>query len=111
MAAFCLLVLVDCDAIGVDDTVADHWPEFARAGKQRVTVRQALSHQEALVALRDPEPPGVLFDWERATALLAATAISAASSSGAQTAGRSDVLARTGGGLVVARPPHRHACR
>jgi CubicO group peptidase (beta-lactamase class C family) len=74
MAAFCVLVLVDRGAIGLDHTVARHWPEFAQAGKERVTVRQALSRQAGLIALREPQPLEILFDWERACHLLAAEA-------------------------------------
>lgn len=74
MAAFCVLVLVDRGLIGLDDTVAAHWPEFAQAGKAGVTVRQALSHQAGLVALREAQPAEALFDWHRVCALLAAEA-------------------------------------
>src|SRR3954470_23752094 len=38
MAAFCVMVLVDRGLIGLDDRVADHWPEFAAARKEAVTV-------------------------------------------------------------------------
>src|SRR5690349_10890856 len=54
MAAFCVLVLVDRGLVGLDGRVARHWPEFAAAGKQDVTVRQLLSHQAGVVALRTP---------------------------------------------------------
>jgi CubicO group peptidase (beta-lactamase class C family) len=74
MAAFCVLLLVDRGALALDDPVARHWPEFAQAGKERVTVRQLLSHQAGLVALRDQPPPDLLFDWDRTCALLAAEA-------------------------------------
>ena len=72
MAAFCVLVLSDRGALGVDDPVSDWWPEFAQAGKERITLRQMLSHQAGLVALRDPQPTDVLLDWERVCELLAA---------------------------------------
>src|SRR5262249_27757828 len=72
MAAFCVLVLVDRGALALGDPVARWWPEFAQAGKEQVTVRQALSHQAGLVALRDPQPAEVLLDWQRACRLLAA---------------------------------------
>jgi CubicO group peptidase (beta-lactamase class C family) len=72
MAAFCVLVLVDRGALALDDPVAAHWPEFGQAGKEHVTVRQALSHQAGLVALRHPQPAEVLLDWDGACALLAA---------------------------------------
>jgi CubicO group peptidase (beta-lactamase class C family) len=72
MSAFCVLVLVERGAIKLDDPMTRYWPEFGQMGKERVTVRQALSHQAGVVALRDPQPPEVLFDWDRACALLAA---------------------------------------
>lgn len=34
-----------------DDPVAAHWPEFARAGKGAITIRQLLAHQAGLAAL------------------------------------------------------------
>ncbi|PYI56896.1 serine hydrolase domain-containing protein [Paenibacillus flagellatus] len=34
-----------------DDPVAKHWPEFARNGKERITIRQLLAHQAGLSAL------------------------------------------------------------
>ena len=72
MAAFCVLLLVDRGALPLDAPVAQWWPEFGQAGKERVTVRQALSHQAGLVALREPQPAEVLLDWDRVCALLAA---------------------------------------
>lgn len=47
-----------------------HWPEFAQAGKERVTVRQLLSHQAGLVAQREPQPTEAIFDWARICELL-----------------------------------------
>jgi CubicO group peptidase (beta-lactamase class C family) len=72
MAAFCVLLLVDRRYLALHDPVARHWPEFAQAGKERVTVRQLLSHQAGLVALRGRPPPDLLFDWDRTCSLLAA---------------------------------------
>jgi CubicO group peptidase (beta-lactamase class C family) len=74
MAAFCVLVLVDRGALSLEDPVARHWPEFAQSGKERVTVRQLLSHQAGLVALREPAPHEAIFDWNRVCELLAAQA-------------------------------------
>jgi CubicO group peptidase (beta-lactamase class C family) len=34
-----------------DDRVSKHWPEFAQHGKDRITIRQLLSHQAGLYAL------------------------------------------------------------
>ncbi|HEX6030401.1 MAG TPA: serine hydrolase domain-containing protein, partial [Tepidiformaceae bacterium] len=73
-AAACLLLLVDRGQVALDEPVATYWPEFARAGKERVTLRQLLSHQAGLLGLREPHPPEAIFDWERMTSLLAAEA-------------------------------------
>lgn len=62
LAAFTVLVLADRGEIDLDAAVARYWPEFAAHGKGEVTVRQLLSHQAGLVALRDPVPAAELFD-------------------------------------------------
>jgi CubicO group peptidase (beta-lactamase class C family) len=48
MAAFCVLVLVDRGVVGLDDVMARYWPEFARAGKDRVTVHIGIGRDEQL---------------------------------------------------------------
>jgi CubicO group peptidase (beta-lactamase class C family) len=45
----CLVVLHHDGLVELDKPVADHWPEFAVAGKERVTVRQLLAHSAGLV--------------------------------------------------------------
>ncbi|MCW4045002.1 MAG: beta-lactamase family protein [Candidatus Bathyarchaeota archaeon] len=40
--------------IGFDETVATYWPEFAQNNKEKITVRQLLSHQAGLCALDKP---------------------------------------------------------
>lgn len=72
IAACCVLVLVDRGALSLEDPVSRHWPEFAQAGKGDITVRQLLSHQAGLVALREPQPRDAIFDWSRICSLLAA---------------------------------------
>ncbi len=39
--------------------------EFAAAGKERVTLRQLLSHRAGLPALHAPLPAEALYDWRR----------------------------------------------
>ncbi|WP_342372770.1 serine hydrolase [Propioniciclava soli] len=66
-------LLVERGALGLDDLVADHWPEFAARGKGAVTVRQLLSHQAGLPFATDP--PLIwddLLDPHRAARVLAA---------------------------------------
>jgi CubicO group peptidase (beta-lactamase class C family) len=49
--------------LGLDASVTRYWPEFGAAGKEAVTVRQLLSHQAGLPAVRRRLPPGAMFDW------------------------------------------------
>ncbi len=67
-----LLALGAGRAAHYDARVASYWPEFAAAGKENVTVRQAISHQAGLNAPpRDWTLNGDLLDWNTATELLA----------------------------------------
>ena len=70
MVAACALLLVDRGRVELDAPVARYWPGFGSAGKERVTVRQLLSHQAGLPALRADVPPAEIFDWERIVARL-----------------------------------------
>jgi CubicO group peptidase (beta-lactamase class C family) len=47
----CLLHLLQERRIGIDRTVTEFWPEFAQAGKEKITLAQLLSHQAGLCAL------------------------------------------------------------
>jgi CubicO group peptidase (beta-lactamase class C family) len=51
--------------------VAHYWPEFAAAGKDTITVGQALSHQAGLSAPRADFSEADIIDWTLATSLLA----------------------------------------
>ncbi len=57
-----------------DAPVAQYWPEFAQAGKDRVTVAQLLSHQAGLCGIADEMPPETWLDWDEVTRRLAAMA-------------------------------------
>jgi CubicO group peptidase (beta-lactamase class C family) len=74
MAAICLLILADRGEIDLDAPVATYWPEFAAEGKDRVTVAQVMGHTAGLPGWDPPIAPEVLYDWDRATAALAAGA-------------------------------------
>ena len=54
-----------------DAPVASYWPEFAAAGKERVTVRQLLSHQAGLCAIDEPLGLDDLLDLDRVGAAVA----------------------------------------
>lgn len=54
-----------------EERVCAYWPEFAQAGKERVTVRQLLSHQAGLFALDAPVDREVVADLDRLAVALA----------------------------------------
>lgn len=64
-SASCALLLAGRGELHLDDAVTKYWPEFGRAGKNTVTVRQMLSHQAGLIALREDLPREAIFDRER----------------------------------------------
>lgn len=65
LVATCAARLVGQGRLDFDDRVSRHWPEFAAEGKDAVTVRQLLSHQAGLPAIRDPLPDEAIYDWGR----------------------------------------------
>jgi CubicO group peptidase (beta-lactamase class C family) len=68
------LMLVDRGLLDVHAPVATYWPEFAAAGKQGVQVRHLLSHTSGVSGLEHPAVIEDLYDWESATARMAAQA-------------------------------------
>lgn len=54
LASMALSLLVDRGQLDPQATVATYWPGFAKAGKDRVTVRQLLSHRAGLCAIETP---------------------------------------------------------
>src|SRR5256886_12623511 len=47
----CVLHVLQENKIDIDRRVAEFWPEFAQAGKDKITLAQLLSHQAGLCAL------------------------------------------------------------
>lgn len=74
MTALCMLLLVDRGLLDVDAPVAKYWPEFATNGKDNVLVRHIMSHTAGLPGWDEPIDVSVLYDWDKACALLAAQA-------------------------------------
>ncbi|WP_292518401.1 serine hydrolase domain-containing protein [Methanoculleus sp.] len=54
-----------------DERVSTYWPEFARAGKDRITVRQLLSHQAGLFALDERPDRSLVANLDRLAVVLA----------------------------------------
>jgi CubicO group peptidase (beta-lactamase class C family) len=71
-AAVAALQLVGEGRLDLDAPIAECWPEFATADKQRITLRHLLSHQAGLPALRGLLEPEALYDWHRMCEALAA---------------------------------------
>lgn len=74
MAALLIARLVDQGKLDYRQTVASVWPEFGQAGKEAVTVEQAISHQAGLSGFPDEMDPVTWFDWDAICAKLAAMA-------------------------------------
>ena len=71
LCAIACMRLVDEGRLDLDARVARYWPEFEQGGKQDVTVRQLLSHQAGLPAIRKPLPDGAALEWDTIVAALA----------------------------------------
>jgi CubicO group peptidase (beta-lactamase class C family) len=54
-----------------DERVATYWPEFAQAGKERITVRQLLAHQAGLFAFDEHVDREVVGDLDRLADVMA----------------------------------------
>lgn len=68
-----VLQLVDDGLIGLDDPIAEHWPAFGAAGKEKATVRHALCHRAGVPAIRDRLGDDDLYDFRRMAKAVAAT--------------------------------------
>jgi CubicO group peptidase (beta-lactamase class C family) len=65
LTATCLHILADRGLVDYQAPVATYWPEFAKKGKEHITVYHLLTHQAGLA----PVPEGIyddgLYDWDR----------------------------------------------
>lgn len=74
MTALTALLIADRGELDFDAPVAKYWPEFAANGKAGVTVGHLMSHSAGLSGWKTPITNDDLYDWEKATSLLAAQA-------------------------------------
>ena len=72
VTTFCLMHLATQGKLELDAPVTLYWPEFGQAGKERVTVRQLLSHQAGLCSIAQSVAMADLANWDRVVGLLAA---------------------------------------
>jgi CubicO group peptidase (beta-lactamase class C family) len=61
----------DFGAAGYDVPIAAFWPEFGQNGKEKVTIRHALTHTAGIPGLPADVTPGELCDWDRICARIA----------------------------------------
>ncbi len=65
VASTLLHMMVDRGLLDYDDRVCEHWPEFAQAGKEEITVRHVLAHQSGLYHIRQMiDRADRMLDWE-----------------------------------------------
>ena len=74
MCALTALLLADRGELDFAKPVAHYWPEFAANGKSAVTVAQLMSHSAGLSGWNEKVSKEDLYDWDKATSLLAAQA-------------------------------------
>jgi CubicO group peptidase (beta-lactamase class C family) len=74
MTALTALLVADRGELDFDAPVAKYWPEFAANGKADVKVSHLMAHSAGLSGWREPVTLADIYDWEKATSLLAAQA-------------------------------------
>ncbi|WP_405930419.1 serine hydrolase domain-containing protein [Streptomyces sp. NBC_00827] len=65
-------ILADRGLVDYDTPIAHYWPEFGAHGKDRATVRHALTHATGVPQLPAAITPAELCDWDTMSAIVAA---------------------------------------
>lgn len=71
MAAMVMALAHSRGLLDYDERICTYWPEFAEAGKERITVRQLLAHQAGLFAFDEPVDVKVVADLDRLAGVMA----------------------------------------
>lgn len=71
MAGLAMALAHSRGLLDYDERVCAYWPEFAQQGKERITVRQLMSHQAGLFALDERPDRSLVADPDRLAAVLA----------------------------------------
>jgi CubicO group peptidase (beta-lactamase class C family) len=74
MTALTALLIADRGLLDFDAPVAKYWPQFAANGKANVKVSHLMSHSSGLSGWKETITKDDLYDWDKATSLLAAQA-------------------------------------
>lgn len=67
-------ILIDKGTLSLDTKITTLWPAFGTNGKADTTLFDILTHRARLPAVSHPVTPGDLYDWDKMTAHLAASA-------------------------------------
>ncbi|HEY3110787.1 MAG TPA: serine hydrolase domain-containing protein [Chloroflexota bacterium] len=71
VVATALHILAERGRVDYDAPIARYWPEFAANGKERVTVRDALTHRSGVPQMPEGLVAADLLDWEKMVAAVA----------------------------------------
>src|SRR5256714_7335096 len=71
LAAMTLALAHSRGWLDYDERVTSYWPEFGKAGKQNVTVRQLLGHEAGLPVIEERLYPRLLADFDRLAEVIA----------------------------------------
>lgn len=72
MILMCVYMLIDRGKLRLDEPVCKYWPEFAQGGKDKVTVRDFITHQGGVPGFVPAATFEELVSWKLATAHIAA---------------------------------------
>jgi CubicO group peptidase (beta-lactamase class C family) len=64
VTATCVHMQAERGLIDYDAPLAEYWPEFAAAGKDRVTIRHVLSHTSGVLRMPPDVTPELMCDWD-----------------------------------------------
>lgn len=70
VTSVCMLMLMDRGIIDAEAPVANYWPEFAQAGKEKITIAHLLSHTAGLPGFNETLDIKDFYNWDKATELL-----------------------------------------
>jgi len=68
--AFLIAVEVSKGNLDYETSISEFWPAFSANGKAEITLGDALSHQDGLVAFPEDTPPETYLDWRAACAVI-----------------------------------------
>jgi len=71
MTVLCTLMCVDRGLLDLNAPVAKYWPEFAQAGKEKILVRNILSHTSGLSGFDKKVRVKTLYNWDQIIKILA----------------------------------------